>query len=193
MPYTLQGKIARAHPYQLDTTLTVYGAGAEAEATGKAIGEVKKIAGEHSVNKENPHNVTKKQVGLGNVDNTSDKDKPVSTAQKEAIENAARAAKDEAVEVANQKATTATYKGKLLASGWSDTAPFTQTVSIPGILSTDYPFVDIDLSEEENVLSVIEGWTMVGRMAVVENDAVVAYCYEGKPDVDIPVIFKVVR
>ena len=31
---------------------------------------------------------TKEQVGLGNVDNTSDADKPVSTAQAEAINNA---------------------------------------------------------------------------------------------------------
>ena len=34
----------------------------------------------HMSNKSNPHEVTKSQVGLGNVDNTSDLDKPVSTA-----------------------------------------------------------------------------------------------------------------
>lgn len=39
MPYTLKGRIARAHPYQLDTTLTVYGAGAEASAVGVALKE----------------------------------------------------------------------------------------------------------------------------------------------------------
>ena len=31
----------------------------------------------HRDNHNNPHNVTKEQVGLGNVDNTSDKDKPI--------------------------------------------------------------------------------------------------------------------
>lgn len=36
---------------------------------------------EHKNNKENPHIVTKSQVGLGNVDNTSDADKPISNAQ----------------------------------------------------------------------------------------------------------------
>lgn len=41
---------------------------------------------DHKNNKTNPHNVTKSQVGLGNVDNTSDADKPVSTAQAAAIE-----------------------------------------------------------------------------------------------------------
>lgn len=34
----------------------------------------------------NPHNVTKSQVGLGNVDNTSDADKPISTAQQTALD-----------------------------------------------------------------------------------------------------------
>lgn len=34
----------------------------------------------HSANTSNPHSVTKSQVGLGNVDNTSDANKPVSTA-----------------------------------------------------------------------------------------------------------------
>lgn len=41
---------------------------------------------EHINNKFNPHNVTKEQVGLGNVDNTSDMDKPVSNPQKEYID-----------------------------------------------------------------------------------------------------------
>ena len=36
---------------------------------------------EHASNTSNPHSVTKTQVGLGNVDNTSDSSKPVSTAQ----------------------------------------------------------------------------------------------------------------
>ncbi|UUP19494.1 hypothetical protein [Nitratireductor thuwali] len=34
----------------------------------------------------NPHGVTKAQVGLGNADNTADSDKPVSTAQQSALD-----------------------------------------------------------------------------------------------------------
>lgn len=34
----------------------------------------------HTSNTDNPHSVTKEQVGLGNVDNTSDLEKPISTA-----------------------------------------------------------------------------------------------------------------
>lgn len=44
---------------------------------------------EHTSNTNNPHNVTKEQIGLGNVDNTSDSNKPVSNAQQQAI-NAAK-------------------------------------------------------------------------------------------------------
>lgn len=42
----------------------------------------------HIGNKSNPHGVTKAQVGLANVNNTSDADKPVSTAQATAIADA---------------------------------------------------------------------------------------------------------
>ena len=40
---------------------------------------------EHSTRTDNPHNVTKAQVGLGNANNTSDANKPVSIAQAAAI------------------------------------------------------------------------------------------------------------
>lgn len=40
----------------------------------------------HVLDKNNPHEVTKAQVGLGNVDNTSDLNKPISTATQEALD-----------------------------------------------------------------------------------------------------------
>ena len=40
----------------------------------------------HIADTANPHAVTKSQVGLGNVDNTADADKPVSTAQQTALD-----------------------------------------------------------------------------------------------------------
>ena len=46
---------------------------------------VKDSLDEHIADKANPHQVTKAQVGLGNVDNTADVDKPVSNATKSAI------------------------------------------------------------------------------------------------------------
>ena len=41
----------------------------------------------HIGNKNNPHGTTKSHVGLGNVDNTSDLDKPISTAAQTALNN----------------------------------------------------------------------------------------------------------
>ena len=40
----------------------------------------------HTVNVSNPHSVTKSQVGLGNVDNTSDANKPISSATQTALD-----------------------------------------------------------------------------------------------------------
>jgi hypothetical protein len=41
---------------------------------------------EHSARTDNPHATTKVQVGLGNVDNTADSDKPISAAQQTALD-----------------------------------------------------------------------------------------------------------
>ena len=41
----------------------------------------------HLSNTSNPHSVTKSQVGLGNVDNTSDANKPISTATQTALDS----------------------------------------------------------------------------------------------------------
>lgn len=49
---------------------------------------------EHIENTENPHETTKAQVGLGEVDNTSDINKPISTAQATAINDAKKAGTD---------------------------------------------------------------------------------------------------
>lgn len=48
----------------------------------------------HATSKSNPHAVTAAQVGLGNVDNTADADKPVSTLQAAAIADAKKAGTD---------------------------------------------------------------------------------------------------
>lgn len=125
MHYTLRGKISKAHPYQLDPTLSVYGAGAEAEATGLAIKEAKDLAENHNANQENPHNVTKTQVGLGNVDNTADTEKPVSKLQAEAIENAKQAGLD--AQVAAENAQTAADNAQTAADNAQTAADNAQT------------------------------------------------------------------
>lgn len=56
--------------------------------TGSDVTALETKVNNHIANKSNPHAVTKTQVGLGNVNNTSDADKPVSTAQASAIADA---------------------------------------------------------------------------------------------------------
>lgn len=60
----------------------------EAATRAQADTTVNAKVDSHIGNKSNPHEVTKAQVGLGNVNNTSDADKPVSTAQATAIADA---------------------------------------------------------------------------------------------------------
>lgn len=76
-----------------DKTLSKEGVAADAKAVGDAIqeaatgipsGGASSVFG-HIGSMDNPHRVTKEQLGLGNVDNTADLDKPVSNAQREAI------------------------------------------------------------------------------------------------------------
>lgn len=66
----------------------------EITSAGVALGETEmtahrgdhgSIAYDHSLIQGNPHNTTKAQVGLGNVDNTADTNKPVSTATQAAL------------------------------------------------------------------------------------------------------------
>ena len=75
-----------------DAKKVIYNGSVSAENVEEAIDslyESKMIAekglSEHLSDTSNPHGVTAEQVGLGNVDNTSDADKPVSTAQAAAI------------------------------------------------------------------------------------------------------------
>lgn len=238
MNYTLRGKIAKAHPYQLDTTLTVEGAGAEAQATGVFISELRNDLENHTSNKANPHNVTKKQIGLEFVDNTSDDEKPVSQLQSLAIneakqagldaaenaqtaaENAqtaadnAQATADNAQTAANNAQTAAenahaaaqkaltdskTYSdGKhrvfsaTIGTAWSSTAPYTQQVTIEGILATDLPHVTPAYTKDETCLLEKEAWSMIS-MANAENGAITFVCFEDKPDTAIPIQIEVNR
>ncbi|MEG1754329.1 MAG: hypothetical protein RR234_10500, partial [Christensenella sp.] len=65
----------------------------------------------HIDSKENPHGTTKAQVGLGNADNTSDANKPVSTAQAAAIKAVQDDVGTHKADKANPHATTAHQVG----------------------------------------------------------------------------------
>lgn len=91
-----------------------------------------------------------------------------------------------------KKAETVSYKTTLPASGWSGSAPFTQSVSVSGIYEVDEPFVDVYLEGVSDGTAILEAWMCVGRVSTA-NGSITAYCYEEKPATDIPIILKVVR
>ncbi|MCQ4637158.1 hypothetical protein NE619_10510 [Anaerovorax odorimutans] len=65
-----------------------------ADKIDTALTENRDAQRKHNADKNNPHNVTKEQIGLGNVDNTSDADKPISTAQQNALDKKADLSED---------------------------------------------------------------------------------------------------
>lgn len=245
MLYILRGSIKKAHPYQLDKTLTVEGAGAEAKATGDAIAEAKRLITEHAKDTSNSHNVTKSQVGLGNVDNTADIDKPVSTLQGKAIADAkkagtnAQSAADEAKTAAKNAAENAlpkaggTMSGNIVMGGnkvtgladptedgdaankkyvadyaetrhlirnatlsadWEgESAPYSQTVTVEGILVGDNAHVMPVYSDDmETALLEKEAWAMVNK-ADTSNGSIIFTCFEDKPNTAINVQIEVNR
>lgn len=76
-----------------DTQITKLEGLSDQATTTAAIADAKKAGTDaqtsitsHTSNTSNPHGVTKAQVGLGNVDNTSDVNKPISTATQTALD-----------------------------------------------------------------------------------------------------------
>ena len=79
---------ASARIYHGMTTLTVLQRTVEAETVAfdsTTLEDLADTVSTHIADTNNPHSVTKSQVGLGNCDNTSDLDKPISTATQTAL------------------------------------------------------------------------------------------------------------
>ena len=85
----------------------------------------------HTSNTSNPHGVTKAQVGLGNVDNTADADKPLSTPQSQAVDT----------KLAAYVPITRTVNGKTLDTnitlGASDVGALPEDTHIPDDVTVD--------------------------------------------------------
>lgn len=80
--------------------------------------------GAHIANKNNPHNVTKSQIGLSNVNNTSDVDKPVSTAQATAIADAKKAGTDAQTNLNTHTADTTKHITDAERTSWNNKSNF---------------------------------------------------------------------
>jgi len=78
------------------------------------------------------------------------------------------------------------YTATFPVSGWSNSAPYTQTITVNGLSSSHMPIIDIDMSNVplEDYMTVHENWTYVMRMVSGDN-TLTAYCSD-IPTVDIP-------
>lgn len=92
------------------------------------------------------------------------------------------------------KASVLTYSATILSSGWTgSSAPYTQTFSVSGILSTDKVFADIVLSDNDTTAkSQLTNWAYISKM-VVSNGTITATCFDSKPSVDLSISLTVIR
>ena len=92
----------------------------------------------------------------------------------------------------NEKASTTIYTATLSTS-WSSSAPYTQTVTVSGITSSDTPIIDVVLSSTTSTaLNQLEAWGCVSKITT-DSNAITATCLEDKPSTAIPIQIKVVR
>lgn len=73
------------------------------------------------------------------------------------------------------------YTGTLSADGWSDTAPYMQTVEMGGIAADMSPIVDIVLSDDADTVTAEQAaWGCITK-AVAGDGVITFFCYDAKP------------
>lgn len=86
-----------------------------------------------------------------------------------------------------------TATATLPASGWSSSAPYTQTVTVAGVLATDAPHVSPVYSDTlATAQAQKEAWEAVSK-AVAAAGGITFSCFEDKPTTDIPIQVEVNR
>lgn len=88
----------------------------------EAVNEIYGTIKTHTENNANPHKVTKAQVGLGNADNTSDVNKPISNAAKTEFESTNKAISDHTGNISNPHSVTKAQVGLGNADNTADSA-----------------------------------------------------------------------
>ena len=93
----------------------------------------------------------------------------------------------------SDKASVHRFTAVLEADEWSGSAPYTQTVSVTGMLDTDVPKMDVVL--DDDLETRIEEREAYGCISMIESDtdALIVTCDEGKPTVDLTVQLEVIR
>ena len=72
-------------------------------------------------------------------------------------------------------ATTSGFTGTLLSNGWSNSIPYTQTITIDGLHASDEPFIDVDLSGITDAtvgVTVTDNWLRISRATVSADNGI---------------------
>ena len=90
----------------------------------------------------------------------------------------------------NTKAKKIVYTATLSTNWLGSTAPYTQTVSISGILASDTPHIAPVYGS--NIEDEIQAWSLITR-AATGNDSITFYCYGDKPTIQLNLQIEVIR
>lgn len=114
---------------------------------------------EHISNESNPHSVTKTQVGLENVDNTSDIDKPVSTAQQNALDSALSTHNTSEISHSDIRLLISGLTTRLNALADSDDTTLDQLSEIVAYIKNNKSLIDGVTTSKVNVSDIIDDLT----------------------------------
>ena len=93
----------------------------------------------------------------------------------------------------SSKAVTVTYTANIPVSWTGEQAPYTQTVSVSEIKSTDNPLVDIVLNDNtETAIKELENYGKISRIQTSDGSITIT-CLEESPEVALNIQLKVVR
>lgn len=100
---------------------------------------------------------------------------------------------DEAAAVAASKATTSIYTASVGTTWSGSEAPYTQTIAVSGILSTDTPIVDVNLASiaYADKSAVIEDYAKIYRITTADG-SITVYS-DDVTSVAVPLQLKVIR
>ena len=85
-------------------------------------------------------------------------------------------------------------EGNVLTSDWVGSEPSVATIGINGILSTDTPIVDLELSTVtfSSIAGIQQNWELVYRVEASADNELKFYA-TGTPTVNFPIIITVAR
>ncbi len=97
------------------------------------------------------------------------------------------------INAAQNNSSVTTYTTTITTTWTGTTAPYTQSISIPGISASDTPIVDAVLSSTLATAQAEESaWNCVSKI-VTDANKIVVTCNKKKPTTAIPIQLKVVR